>query len=387
MTPGNRHRPLTITVAGTNGKGSSVAMLEAIYAAAGYSTGVYTTPHVLRYNERIRINQKPVEDAVICAAFAEIDQARGDTSLTYFEFGTLAALLCFAREKVDIQILEVGLGGRLDAVNMVDADAALISTIDLDHAEWLGTDRSQIAVEKAGIFRPHQVAVCSDPTVPQSLIQFAQEIETDLQCAGQHFTSHCLDDSKWTLQGESGQPVVWDRPGLPGVHQIQNAAGVVRLVQRLQHTLPVDDSTIQAGLSQAQLVGRMQRVASDPDLWLDVAHNPESARALAAQLRAICDGRSCIAVFGVMADKDMRTMLEPMLDVVDFWCLVDLPLPRAARAAEIERVLNSIQPESKCRRFSSVPDAIGVAREVAQASDCMVAFGSFHVAEAVLRAL
>lgn len=379
--------PITLTVAGTNGKGSSVSMLASIYSQAGYRTGAYTTPHLLRYNERIRVDQKSVTDPALCDAFAQIDAARGDISLSYFEFGTLAALFIFDQQQVDLQILEVGLGGRLDAVNIIDADAALISTIDLDHADWLGTDRSQIAFEKAGVFRRNQIAVCSDPSVPDSLFVEAERVGAELTCAGRDFSHLEYDSMHWRHESSAMGANLYANPVLKGRHQFQNAAGVVELVQRMQPRLPVSQQHIDQGLQSCVVDGRLQQLESSPNLWLDVAHNPESARALARFLECEQSDKRVIAVFGVMADKDIEQILSPLINLVSHWCLCDLPVSRAASAHTIEQKLKKLDSMSDVTLFADVQLAVQTAKSTADPEDCIVVFGSFYLAEACLRAL
>ncbi|MGA9162956.1 MAG: bifunctional tetrahydrofolate synthase/dihydrofolate synthase, partial [Thiobacillus sp.] len=273
-----------IIVGGTNGKGSTCAYLEAILGAAGYRTGLYTSPHLLRYNERVRIDGKEARDAELVAAFEKIDAARGETSLTYFEFGTLGAMAQFIDAGVDVAILEVGLGGRLDAVNVFDPTAAIVTSVDLDHMDYLGDSREQIGFEKAGIYRAGRPAICADPAPPASLIGHARHIGAALRCVGQDFSARREDDH-WTFFGAD---VTWQAlplPAMPGAYQLRNAAGALAVLESLQAYLPVSEAAIRAGLARAQVPGRFQRIAHAPEVILDVAHNPEAARALAATLR------------------------------------------------------------------------------------------------------
>ncbi len=377
-TPSHR----VITVAGTNGKGSSVAMLESILLAAGYRVGSYTSPHLLRYNERIRLNGAAVEDARICAAFARIDAARGDTSLTYFEFGTLAALQIFAEADLDVAVLEVGLGGRLDAVNLLDADVALITAIDVDHAAWLGDSREVIAVEKAGIMRPQRPAVCSDPLPPQSLIEHAHTRQAVLYCLGNNFDYRSQQDG-WAYEDEQGPLPGLPRPALVGQMQLQNAAGVIRALRCLGDTLPVNTQAIRQGLLSVSLPGRLQRLPGIPEVILDVAHNPQSAQALADNLAAMpCAGRS-LAVVGMLADKDIASVLRIMAPAIDDWFLAGLDV---WRGADCDTLVAALEGEGigPYRCHLSVTEALATAREQAGEQDRIIVFGSFHtVAEAL----
>jgi dihydrofolate synthase/folylpolyglutamate synthase len=371
-----------ISVAGTNGKGSSVAMLEAILLAAGYRVGSYTSPHLLRYNERIRLNGQSVEDGPICEAFARIDAARGDTSLTYFEFGTLAAFQIFAEAKLDVAILEVGLGGRLDAVNLLDADVALITAIDIDHAAWLGNTREAIALEKAGIMRPRQPAVCSDPHPPQSLLKYAEGQQTPLFCLERDYQYRSQDEG-WLYSDGEGVLAGLPRPALVGEMQLQNAAGVIRALRCLSESLPVNTQAFRQGLLSVSLPGRMQRLPGDPEVILDVAHNPQSAQALAANLAAMpCRGRT-LAVLGMLADKDVHSVLSALSASVDRWYLASLHVWRGADADSLASIAQGMGLEV-VGIFEQVDMALQQAREDAQEHDRIVVFGSFHtVAEAL----
>ena len=371
-----------ITVAGTNGKGSSVAMLEAILIAAGYRVGSYTSPHLLCYNERIRLHGQPVEDGPICEAFARIDAARGDTSLTYFEFGTLAAFQIFAEAELDVAILEVGLGGRLDAVNLLDAEVALITAIDIDHAAWLGDTRELIALEKAGIIRPHRPAVCSDPHPPQSLLEHAEGQQTPLFCLERDYQYRAQDEGWLYSDGEGVLPGL-PRPALVGEMQLQNAAGVIRALRCLGESLPVNTQAIRQGLLTVSLPGRMQRLPGHPEVILDVAHNPQSAQALAANLAAMpCQGRT-LAVLGMLADKDIHSVLNILSASIDRWYLTSLHVWRGADADTLVAAAQEMGLHV-AGSFEQVEKALQQARADAREHDRIVVFGSFHtVAEAL----
>ena len=312
-----------ITVAGTNGKGSSVAFAEAILQAAGYRTGCYTSPHLARYNERIRIDQQAADDAMICAAFDRIDQARGDTALTYFEFGTLAALTLFADQSLDAVILEVGLGGRLDAVNLIDPDVALITSIGLDHQSWLGDDIEKIGAEKAGILRPGRPAVFSGRSMPASIRQRADEIGASLMVAGEHFSVHRHADA-WDLLSAVQVRRALPNPGMRGRVQIDNAAGVLVALDTLRERLPVDQRAVRAGLLGARLHGRFEVRPGRPTWVLDVAHNPQAAAVLSEMLGDVYFPGRRIAVCGMLDDKDAAGVAQVLAQRFDAWHLVDL---------------------------------------------------------------
>ncbi len=372
-----RPAPLVATVAGTNGKGSAVALLEAIYRAAGYRVGAYTSPHLLRYNERIRIDGAEAADPALCDAFARIDAARGEESLTYFEFGTLAALDLFADAKLDIALLEVGLGGRLDAVNIVDADAALVTTIGRDHTEWLGDDLDSIGREKAGIFRAGAAAICADPAPPAVLRRVARETGARWFAAGEHFRAIRRPDA-WDWRGSGDSYTRLPLPAVAGLHQLNNAAGVLMAVQYLSSRLPVPRTAIESGLRTAGLPGRIQRIQGDVIQWLDVAHNPQAAGALAEALRERPAPGRTLAVLGMMADKDCRAFVTALAGCVDAWFATALPTPRALpvdRLVQCIRAAGGAQPVTACADMST---AQREALKTARSGDRLVVCGSFH---------
>lgn len=375
----------TITVVGTNGKGSCVALLESILITAGYQVGVYSTPHLTQYNERIRLAGESVTDVLLTQAFARINQARKDISLSYFEFGTLAALTIFAEQSVDVQILEVGLGGRLDAVNIVDADAVIVSSISVDHIDWLGDDLSKIALEKAGVFRPQQKVVCGDATVPQSLIDHATELGLDLVLAGRNYNFN-IEKEHWYLKLEYEPIEPYPFPALKGVHQIQNAAAVISLLAQLTNILPVTKVSIEMGLQRVRLAGRLQQVGSQPDVFLDVAHNAESANVLAQFIRSNrCNGK-LHAVFSILADKQIQQVIEPFLGLVDQWHLAALDTARAADVDALTLLLDS-KPSQCYLTYKSIQSAFKSTVAAADKDDVVICFGSFYVVEACLEAL
>jgi len=376
-------RPFTITVAGTNGKGSSVALLESILLSAGYSVGSYSTPHLLNYNERIKVNGLSVSDFLIASSFARIDEVRATTSLSYFEFGTLAALDVFDQQHVDVQILEVGLGGRLDAVNIIDADAVLITTIGIDHTAWLGTDISQIALEKAGVFRADQQAVCSDATVPESLLDYAKELDVNLLCAGRDFNS-ALSKEKWQLEGNCKFSGEYSLPLACGEHQVRNAAGVISLLGLLSDTLKITLADIESGLTTVQVSGRHQVIEGKPPIILDVAHNAQSAQAFADFISTQQYTGSIHAVFSILADKELEHVLLPFLNKVNSWAVAPIDVSRAEDISVIKKALAGCQ---QVKEFSSVEEAFLDTKRTAQENDLIICFGSFYLVEECLRTL
>lgn len=370
--------PYTITVGGTNGKGSSVALLTAMLRAAGYRVGTYTSPHLLRYNERIQIDGEPVDDATICEAFGRVDAARGDTSLSYFEFGTLTALDIFRRAALDAQILEVGLGGRLDAVNIIDADAALVASIDIDHQEWLGDSRDAIALEKAGIYRPGRPAVLGDSSVPRTLLSYAEEQGITLYCQGREF-GYTVEGAGWNWRGFSGSLRNLPLPAMPGKHQLLNASAVLQLLQLVKERLPVAEAAIRHGLSTVRLAGRFHFIPGVPAVLADVAHNPQAVRVLAEYLREAFGGRRVLAVFAIMRDKDIVGVVRGIADLVSAWYLAPLPMPRAATVEELRSLLAESSPAPIHNGFAGVAEAYGAARREAGADDLIVVFGSFFL--------
>jgi len=371
-----------ISVAGTNGKGSSVAMLEAILLAAGYRVGCYTSPHLLRYNERIRINAEEVSDEALCESFERIDRARGETSLTYFEFGTLAAFDLFARAELDVAVLEVGLGGRLDAVNLMDADAALITAIDVDHAAWLGDDREVIAREKAGILRARKPAVCSDPNPPQSLLQYAENCGVPLALPGRDFHYH-VSGEEWSWRGVTTRRDALPLPSLRGNFQLQNASGVLMLLELLTERLPVSAQHLRQGLLSTVLPGRFQVLPGDIPLVVDVAHNPQSAAMLAGNLRHMPVNGRTHAVVAMLADKDQAAVVGELVPIVDAWYVAGLDVYRGSESSPLCRTVEE-QGGQSVQAFTNVATALGAAKAAAKAGDRIIVFGSFYtVAEAL----
>lgn len=377
-----------VAVAGTNGKGSSVALLEAILSAAGYRVAAYTSPHLLRYNERVRVGGREAGDAELCQAFARVDRARGDVSLTYFEFGTLAAFDHFARVRPDVAVLEVGLGGRLDAVNLVDGDVALVTGISLDHMDWLGHDRESIGAEKAGIFRPGRPAVCGDPDPPRSLSAVAATVGADLHLCGRDFGYVVDQDSgAWSWWGGGVRRDGLPAPALAGRFQYRNAAGVLMALHLLGDRLDVGQAALEEGLRRVFLPGRFQRLSVDGvPCVLDVAHNPEGAQALARALAEYPVAGRTRAVTAILGDKDIDGMISSLAGVVDAWYLGALAVERAAPVELLrERIVlrGAGAPVAVC---ASVADAWRAALDASSPGDRVVAFGSFYTVGEILRA-
>ncbi|TJY62372.1 bifunctional tetrahydrofolate synthase/dihydrofolate synthase [Sinimarinibacterium sp. CAU 1509] len=375
------HDALTITIAGTNGKGSSAHLAELIYRKAGYHVGLYTSPHLLHYNERIRIDGEPCRDADLCRAFTAIEAARGNVALTYFEFGTLAALWLFREAGVQLQILEVGLGGRLDATNLVDADAALVTTIGLDHQDWLGDTREQIAVEKAGVFRHGRVAIAAEPAPPATLIAEATRIGALLQRRGQDFdVGRGENGFDWigTDREYAGLPL----PGIAGDAQIDNAAGVIALVEALQARLPVPESALRSALPQLRVPGRLTQRG---DLLLDVAHNAEAAQVLAQAIERLYDETGVVLVLGMLDDKPHAAFVAALATRLNAVVFVDLPPPRGLKAEDLQaRVQASLTADMPQRCCDNMRDALNQARSFAGGAGHIVVTGSFlTVAEAL----
>ncbi len=372
-----------ITVGGTNGKGSSVAMLESILLAGGYRVGSYTSPHLLRYNERIRIQGSEVSDARLCTAFERVDQARGDVALTYFEFGTLAAIDIFADQSLDITILEVGLGGRLDAVNVLDSEVALITSVGLDHQEWLGNDRESIGREKAGIFRPGRAAVCGDPRPPASLLQHAQQLGTPLYRTGRDFGYERIEDG-WRWWGAGERSGILPLPALEGTFQLNNAAAVLMVLTLLKQRFPLQENALRQGLASVSLPGRFQVLPGEVTRIFDVGHNPHAAAVLAGTLGEQPSSGRTLAVVGMLADKDHEGVFTLLCPAVDEWYAADLDMPRGARGKQLSRIIEQTCGDNTVHCFSSVIAAYRQAMRDARPGDRVVVFGSFFTVAEVM---
>jgi dihydrofolate synthase/folylpolyglutamate synthase len=379
------HAPWTvITVGGTNGKGSTVAMLESILSEAGYRVGAYTSPHLTRYNERIRMLREEVSDEELCEAFRRIERVRGDTTLTYFEFGTLAALDLFGHSALDVVVMEVGLGGRLDAVNAIDADVAIVSTVGIDHAVWLGDDRESIGREKAGIFRPGRPAICADPDPPFSLAAHARALGARLLCQNRDFGYESTGEGwRWWFEDRVLNDL--PHPSLHGGFQLQNAAGVLTALALLEHRHPVPNEALTAGLVNVSLPMRCQVVPGVVSLILDVAHNPQAAAALALTLDQLAPTGRVHAVVGMLNDKDVEGVVAALGDRIDVWYPGTLKSRRGLAGEEIARRIGNVRPDAPLQVYESVLEALAAACESAVPGDLVVAFGSFY-AMAELRA-
>ncbi len=411
-----------IIVGGTNGKGSVCAMLEAILHAAGYRVGCYTSPHLLDYNERVRIGKQSASDAELCASFDQIEQVRGDIPLTYFEFGTLAAMQCFIEHKVDVAILEVGLGGRLDAVNVFDADCSVVTSVDIDHVDYLGDTREQIAFEKAGIFRKGRVAICADSDVPQTLRKHAQEIGAELWCIGSEFgfslpspaggggtegegsgnEAHTISVGQtltlalsrprereqtlgqWNYHSKVGTRSSLPFPALRGAFQLHNASAALAALDALKDKLPVSMGIVRRGLVEVQLAGRFQFIPGKPQLILDVAHNPHAARSLAQNLANLPPAK-IFAVFSMLKDKDIAGVVRVLDAQVDVWLVAGIEAPRGATTAELVQVLQNSRVRGEVKACASIADALHEASNRAGENDRIAAFGSFYTVAEVMR--
>lgn len=362
-----------ITVGGTNGKGSTCAMLESILRAAGYRTGLYTSPHLARYNERVRIEGIDADDHLLCESFAAVEAARGGVPLTYFEFGTLAAFWIFRRENIDAAVLEVGLGGRLDAVNVLDADCAVLTSVAIDHVDYLGSTREDIGREKAGIFRPGRPAVIADPDPPQSVLA-APGAKLRL---GKDF-GYAAEASQWLYWGPSGRRGGLAYPALRGAMQLRNAAAAICALDTLRERLPVAMQEVRRGLAAVTLPARFEVLPGRPQVILDVAHNVEAAKTLDDNLAASGFAPETIAVCGMLRDKDIDGVLRALAARITRWHLASLRGPRGASAADLAARLATLSVEkSSVHTYESPVLAFAAARERANENDKIVVFGSF----------
>lgn len=372
-----------VVVGGTNGKGSTCAMLEAIALAAGYKVGLHAKPHLVHFEERCRIGGAMVAADALLPHFAAVEAARGDVTLTYHEFTLLAIARCLSMANLDLVVLEVGLGGRLDAVNVFDADCAVITSVDIDHVEYLGPTREGIGREKAGIFRRGRAAVVSDPLPPQSVLDAAAALEVDLRLSGRDFR-FSGDRQQWRWDGRSTRYAGLAYPALRGANQLLNAAGVLAVFEALRGVLPVQAGAIRQGLALVELPGRFQIVPGQPVLVLDVAHNPHAAATLAANLDAMGYYPRTHAVFGAMHDKDVDAIVRALAPLVDAWYLADLPLPRAAPAAVLAAICRAHAPGKPVSTHAGPPDALASALAAADPPDRILVFGSFYTVGGVL---
>ena len=372
-------------IAGTNGKGSSVAMLEALLRSSGARVGSFTSPHISRYNERIRVDGKEAGDGQIIAAFEKVEAVRGDEELTYFEFGTLAAMVVFAESGIDTVILEVGMGGRLDAVNAVEPDAGLITNISLDHCDWLGNDVASIALEKAGVMRSGKPIIFGARDMPPSILEHAEEVGARLIAAGRDF-DWSIDGNQWAWQGLAHRLDGLDLPALVGEHQVGNAAAVLVLVESAGFDELLREELVNKALQQLRLDGRMQELKSGARWLLDVAHNPAAASVLSDTLRAESHSARTVAIIGMLDDKDVQGVVEPLADQVDHWIAVTAASPRAIDAGELARqVANTTN--AACLVAGSLDAAIDRAQDLAGPDDRVLVTGSFYLVGPVLEAL
>jgi dihydrofolate synthase/folylpolyglutamate synthase len=375
-----------ITVGGTNGKGSVCAMIEAILSSAGYRVGLYTSPHLLRYNERVRVAGHPAEDDALTGAFSRVESARAPDSLTYFEFGTLAAMDIFIREQVDVAVLEVGLGGRLDAVNVFDANCTVVTAVDFDHMDYLGPDRESIGREKAGIFRPAVPVVCGDENPPASVTAHAKSIGAPLFLNGRDF-GYKRGRGDWQYWSTQGKRSALPSPALRGTYQLANAATALAALEQMKHRLPVDMGAIRRAMVEVDLPGRFQVIPGRPLVVLDVAHNPHAARGLSASLGELPGGGRLIAVFAMLKDKDIAGVAQHLKSQVQEWLVAGLPGPRGADSARVEEALISIGVTAPIRRFDTPDIAYQSAIRSAGQDDKILVFGSFFTVGAVVRTL
>ncbi|WP_425525292.1 bifunctional tetrahydrofolate synthase/dihydrofolate synthase [Xanthomonas campestris] len=373
-----------IVVGGTNGKGSTVAFIEAIGRAAGWKVGAYTSPHLLRYNERVRIDGVEASDAQLVAAFAAVEAARGDTALTYFEFGTLAALWLLQQSALELAVLEIGLGGRLDAVNIIDADVAVITTVDIDHTDWLGEDREAIGAEKAGIIRGWKPVVLGEIDPPSSVLGRAYQLGANAIRAGSDYFHEPIDAQHWRWR-DVAQTLELPMPALQAPMQLANAAAAIAALQALPVEVPA--TAWAQGVAAAQLPGRLQRVARDGvELMLDVGHNPQAARALAQALGTATPAGTTVALYAALADKDVRGVVEALTGCVDQWALAGLEGARGQSAEALRaRLQGTAAAQAACH--GDVAGALHAVLAEAQPGDRVLVFGSFHTVADALQAL
>jgi len=377
-----------IVVGGTNGKGSTCAFLTSILHAAGYRVACYTSPHLVSFNERLTFNLLPADDDQWLAGLQAIEASRGETSLTYFEVVTLAAFQLIRDQAPDVAILEVGLGGRLDAVNIVASDAAVLTSIDLDHQAYLGHTREEIGWEKAHIARPHRPLICADPVVPETVLRVAADIGADLWRLGQDFNFQG-DRQQWSWAGRGVRRHAMAYPSLRGANQLLNASAAIAALTALRHQLPVNQGAIRQGLLTAELPGRFQVLPGQPQVVLDVAHNPHAAGVLAANLDQMGFFPETYAVFGMLADKDAAAVIRQLGERMDHWCLTSLTGPdagaRGQTAAALGQTLKSVLPDADQQCFDSPEAAYAAAVAAANPNDRIVVFGSFLTVAQVIK--
>jgi dihydrofolate synthase/folylpolyglutamate synthase len=373
-----------ITVGGTNGKGSTCAMLERIYTLSGYRVGCYTSPHLVHYQERVRFNGEVIADDRLCQAFAAVEQARGDITLTYFEMGTLAALWAFEQEPLDVVVLEVGLGGRLDAVNIVDADCAIVTNVDLDHMEFLGDTRELIGHEKAGIYRQDQIAICGDIDPPASLLAYANTLGVQLKRFAIDYQIEISDTQNAHYRDAYGQLDIGTLR-LFGHYQWNNAANVIFAVRALHAKLPVAEEQLLQALTATEVTGRFQYWRHSPDVILDVAHNPHAARALRDNLQRLsANGSKVVAVFSMLSDKDIASVVDILHEAIDEWHIAPIQHPRAASIDFLQACLCQYVPSGLIYLYPDLPAALRSGYKKAAKNDKIIVFGSFFTVAAIL---
>jgi len=370
-----------ISIAGTNGKGSSVAMLESILKAAGYTTASYTSPHLIKYNERIKFDSVAVSDELLCSAFEKIEEARGDIKLTYFEYGTLAALFLFMENAPDVVILEVGLGGRLDAVNIIDCDVALITSIGLDHQDWLGDDIETIAKEKAGIMRSESIAIYASEDTPESIKQTASDMDAILLEFNKDF-GYSKVENGWNWYFEDHLRASLPFPSLRGEHQLRNACGVLTALDAIKHDFPIDQKAIRDGLTQVSLAGRFEVIPGDVNWILDVAHNAQAASVLFKNLQAYPKSGRCYALLGMLDDKDIDGVVETVTPVIDHWYICGLDVPRGlSKEAWVSRKWLTSKPHASY--YENIQEAVNKLKIILFPGDTVIVFGSFYTVSTV----
>ena len=380
----------TVVVGGTNGKGSTCAMLDSILRSAGYRVGLYTSPHLLDFNERCRIDGVNATDAALIEQFEAVESARGAVSLTYFEFTTLAILRLLSRVSLDAAVLEIGLGGRLDAVNIVDGDVAIVTSVDIDHTDYLGVSREAIGYEKAHIFRAQRPAICSDPAPPRSLLDHAAAIGADLWLFGRDF-NYQGDRQQWAYGGRNSRRTGLPYPALRGANQLLNASGVLAAVEALSDRLPVAQQAVRQGLLTVDLPARFQILPGRPVIVLDVAHNPHAAAVLAENLDNMGFHPATHAIFGMLRDKDIEGVITRVATRIDHWHVAPTPGPRGCDAPTIAELLRehaaSVRPDASITEYADFAAALDGAREHTHADDRIAAFGSFLTVAEVMRAI
>jgi len=374
-----------ITIAGTNGKGSYVAFFESILKEQGYKTGSYTSPHLIDYNERIKLSSLNVSDEFIIKAFEKIDQARDGISLTYFEFGTLAAIYIFTQQKVDVAILEVGLGGRLDASNLWDTSLAIITSIGIDHIDWLGDDREVIAVEKAGIMRKDVPVICGDLDPPHSIATEAKQLGAILYQINKDFSYKKQKHKTWNWKGFN-QSYTLPSPSLSGDFQLNNSATVIAGLNAIKHLLPIDEDSIKQGLKKASIIGRLQLIQQKPEWLIDVAHNPHAAKQLVKYLNTNPVKGKTIALFSMLKDKDINQVIAIMNSNIDEWHIVELDGPRSTKLPDLKRIIMQQSQNKTVLTHKSFVEACKSLKRTSKLQDRVVAFGSFLVISEVINA-